>query len=191
MSRALALVVAVSGVLLAGCSYGARFDDCDVRCTSADDCPAGFSCGTERRCRPEGASVSCAAVLADAGDGGGGGDGTAGTCSGSATACAMLGASATCMAQAGCTFTATACKLTVDCTVITTNQQCMATPGCGTDFTTSTCKPLANYCQGTTKAACEMNTNCALTGGCAGTPTACDALASEVACTSQSGCSWN
>jgi hypothetical protein len=60
--------------LAAGCSYGASFADCEVTCHAPDQCPDGFSCGTEGLCRAGGATQSCMAVLADAhmsGDGGG------------------------------------------------------------------------------------------------------------------------
>lgn len=55
----------VVSLALAGCGYGARFDDCRITCTTATGCPDGFTCGAEGRCRATGATETC-----DLGDGG-------------------------------------------------------------------------------------------------------------------------
>jgi len=54
---------AVILALIAGCSYRASFNDCDVRlCQGPIDCPDDFTCGPEGFCRASGVSDSCAAV---------------------------------------------------------------------------------------------------------------------------------
>jgi hypothetical protein len=50
-----------------GCGYGAKFQDCEVSCTTAGGCPSTFTCGTDGLCRAPGATASCTAVLGDAG----------------------------------------------------------------------------------------------------------------------------
>lgn len=58
----------VAAIAAAGCSYRASFRDCEVRCTAATGCPAGFSCSaTEGMCRAPGETQSCAAIAGDAG----------------------------------------------------------------------------------------------------------------------------
>jgi hypothetical protein len=54
-------------LLLVGCSYDPSFRDCEIACTTDTGCPEGFKCGTENRCRLDGATQTCTAVLGDAG----------------------------------------------------------------------------------------------------------------------------
>jgi len=49
--------IAVVLVVLAGCSYSAKFDDCAVTCS--EGCPRGFTCGSEGLCRVKGAVGLC------------------------------------------------------------------------------------------------------------------------------------
>lgn len=60
MSRAALALGAIAG--LAGCSYDAKFADCEVRCQvgQEDACPDGFSC-VEGLCRVDGAGGTCLA----------------------------------------------------------------------------------------------------------------------------------
>ena len=179
--------------LASACSYGASFDDCDLVCRSPDDCPTGFTCGVEGLCRPEGAARSCAEVIAasDASNNPATGDAASKRCQGTATSCATLSSSSTCSAQSGCSFAALSCTLTTNCSQFMTNQACVAAPGCATDFTTSTCKPITGYCNGSTEPTCEATEDCVFGGGCGGTPSACGAHATETACQANAGCAWN
>jgi len=61
--------IVVFAVLLtaSGCSYDARFHDCEVRCTDATGCPDDYSCGSESLCRLHGERQTCTEVLGDAG----------------------------------------------------------------------------------------------------------------------------
>ena len=45
-------------IVVAGCDYRPTFGDCEVAC-AADDCPDGFTCGSEGLCRIVGAVGSC------------------------------------------------------------------------------------------------------------------------------------
>jgi hypothetical protein len=49
-------------VILAGC-YQPSFAPCHVRCSDGTSCPSGFTCGTDGRCKPEGTTDSCDAIL--------------------------------------------------------------------------------------------------------------------------------
>jgi hypothetical protein len=188
VKAALAVVVAAA----TACTYAARFEDCAVACRGIGDCPADYVCGPEGYCRnTSGPGGTCAEVRGDAGfndtDGPAGG-----RCTGTPTACSTFVPMGDCLGQDGCTFTPSTCTLTTNCSAITTNNQCMNTPGCATDFTTSTCKPVAGYCHGSTKPICEAIESCAYAGGCAGTPNACASYASdESGCRTQGGCDWN
>jgi hypothetical protein len=173
--------------MAAGCTYRPSFDDCAVACRTSHECPNEMICSPEGYCRLDGATASCAGVLADAGVVGP----PNAHCTGTAMTCATPTSSNVCTDIHGCAWTNPACKLTTDCTLITTNQQCMDTPGCATDFATSTCQPVSGYCTGSTKSACQANDGCTFTGGCAGTATACDELASQTTCQTQAGCSWH
>lgn len=184
MDRAL-----VALALVAGCQYGAAFSDCEIACHAPADCPPSLTCGSEGLCRINGNTISCMAVLGDAHmpDA----PVTTAHCTGTPTACTAYAAQSSCTGQSGCGWTATTCKLTIDCSQYTTNQDCMNAAGCATDFTTSTCKPQSGYCSGSSKTACEQNQNCMFSGGCSGTAKPCNVLTTSSACGAQAGCSWH
>jgi hypothetical protein len=61
------LVIATAMVsCLAACSYGARFDDCEVRC-SGGACPSGLTCGTDGFCHTTGSTDTCSPLPPDGG----------------------------------------------------------------------------------------------------------------------------
>ena len=180
----------IAGVALAcGCSYGAAFEDCRVACDRPDECPSGFACGTEGLCRIAGVAASCAIVLVDAQPVGDGNGSDPGTCRGTATPCRDLADASGCVAQDGCTHLSW-CALANDCSMFTTHDACEAAPGCTTDFTTSTCKPISDYCQGSTPAECEATQGCAYAADCSGTARACQSYSDQTACASQAACAW-
>ena len=181
----------VIAAVLAGCTYGASFEDCRVSaCQNAGDCPSGFTCDGDGFCRAPGATSSCAAVL-DGGVDAKTGDGAPpARCTGTATTCAALAQMTACVAQTGCGWTATTCTVTTNCGMYTTNTACTNAPECMTDFTTSTCVKRPSYCSGSTEAECEATAKCMFAGGCVGTADACDAFTSQTACNAQAGCSW-
>lgn len=185
----LALLVAV----VAGCSYGASFDDCRVsHCEGPEDCPGGFTCDGEGFCRAPGATIACASVI-DGGtdiDAKSGGDGSL-RCTGTATTCATYSAMPACTAQTGCGWTQTSCTVTTNCAMYTTNSACSNAPECMTDFTTSTCVRDPSYCQGNSEAQCEAVAKCAWGGGCIGTANTCGEFTSASGCNAQSGCGWH
>ncbi|HEY4240143.1 MAG TPA: formylglycine-generating enzyme family protein [Kofleriaceae bacterium] len=51
--------------MVAACGYDPSFEDCAIRCDP--DCPDGFTCGDEGRCRAPGATGTCASDAVDAG----------------------------------------------------------------------------------------------------------------------------
>jgi hypothetical protein len=186
--RVVKLAVAVVLALASACSYGAKFEDCLVNCAGPGDCPSGMVCNTEHRCRPVDETGTCNAILGDAGLTGDGS--SSNRCHGTATACNTFAGQTACADQTGCTFTSPVCFRTLNCSSIGTNQECMNTPGCQTDISTSTCKAIGGYCHGLTKDACLSlhPGECDYQGGCEGTPDACETLDSP-ACTGHAGCS--
>ena len=188
--RALVALVA----LLGGCSYSASFGDCEVLCNAPDQCPSGFTCGNENRCRASGTSGNCNDVLGDARrDSSDNGDGPPGArCAGTVTACQDLTNSSTCGAQNGCGWSTPTCTVTTDCNSIATNQECEDHPECATDFAGPPyCVKNPGYCTGTTESQCESKSTCLFTNGCSGTAATCDVFTEEVACDEQAGCSWD
>jgi hypothetical protein len=185
--------LALACALAAGCTYGATFDDCQVRaCRAPTDCPSGFTCDGDGFCRAPGATMSCAAVLGDANLGmDAKGDAANGPrCTGTATTCTALATNPTCVAQTGCGWVNPTCTVTTNCGMHMTNQACMTSPECMTDFQTSTCVKRPSYCSGATEAQCESKPVCLFAGGCTGTADACGAFTSQPSCNSQAGCSW-
>lgn len=182
----LAVLVALA---LASCNYGASFADCQVRCAITDDCPDGFACDPDGYCRLGPTTQTCAVRGGDADVPN---DGRAARCTGTPAACTTFTAAAACGGQQGCSFAAPSCTRTIECEAIATNMQCMMTPGCETDFATSTCRDIAGYCQGATEPACEAphGTQCEFAGGCTGTPAPCATLA-EAACRATVGCRYD
>lgn len=61
------LVAYLALFVSASCAYGARFEDCAVRCDVSSGCPNGLDCGSEGLCRTDGATAACAAAGSDAG----------------------------------------------------------------------------------------------------------------------------
>src|ERR1700733_6958948 len=60
------LAIAIS-LTIAACGYGASFNDCTISCSSATECPSGFSCSLENLCRSSATAPPCSLVVADAG----------------------------------------------------------------------------------------------------------------------------
>jgi len=61
------LGVVLASTVLIGCKYDVSFRDCEVSCSGANtNCPDGFMCGSEGRCRVTTATASCSDVLSDA-----------------------------------------------------------------------------------------------------------------------------
>ena len=177
--------------LAMGCTYGASFEDCQVRsCAGPSDCPSGFTCDGDGFCRAPGATIACSVVL-DGGIDGKTGDGAPARCTGTATTCGTFTMMGACVAQTGCGYTATTCTVTTNCAMYTTNQACTNAPECMTDFTTSTCVKRPSYCSGNSEAQCETSSKCVFGGGCIGTADACDAFTNQNACNAQGGCSWH
>lgn len=182
--------------LIAGCSYSASFNDCDVRlCQGPTDCPDAFTCDGDGFCRAPGATQSCAAVLGDANKGTDAPTGSA-QCTGTAVTCPTFTGDAACLAQEGCGWVTPTCKVIVDCEAVPTSTQCENTPGCAIDFTGAGgtwCKPYAPFCSSgaTSKAACEMKSECKYEGGCIGVADGCGAFTRDSTCNAQSGCSWH
>jgi hypothetical protein len=67
MVRAALAMVSFAVVAAMSCGYRPAFRDCEVLCSPATGCPAGFECGGEGYCRPSGDGASCGALLEDAG----------------------------------------------------------------------------------------------------------------------------
>lgn len=182
--------IVTSGAIVTSCTYSASFNDCAVECRAPDQCPSGFTCGGEGFCRAAGASDTCASIRGDAGLA----DDApkVSTCSGTPTACDTFVSMTECLDQDGCTFTSSTCTRTIDCSAITTNQQCINTPGCDTDIPTSSCRDIGGYCHGLSKSACESlhGTECAFAGGCGGTPQACATYTDRNLCLTQGGCDF-
>ena len=182
--------------LISGCSYSAAFNDCDVRlCQGLTDCPDDFTCDGDGFCRKPGATQSCAAVIGDANKGTDAPVGTA-QCSGTAVSCPTVTASNACLVQEGCGWTQPKCVVIVDCEAVPTASQCDVTPGCAIDYTGAGgtyCKPYAPFCSSgaTSKAACEMKSECKYEGGCLGVADGCGAFTKDSTCNAQSGCSWH
>ncbi len=63
------LTIALAAVL-ASCGYSASFRDCAISCSDESGCPSGFTCGGEGRCRAQGATATCGAILDAADDSG-------------------------------------------------------------------------------------------------------------------------
>jgi hypothetical protein len=172
---------------LVACSYGPSFRDCDIACTAQSACPDGFTCGPENFCRASGASATCAAVR----DARGPEDAPAQHyCSGAPAQCETVVDQQGCGRQTGCTWSAPLCNFTENCANHLPNTDCDGTGGCMTYVVQPYCRPIAGYCQGSTKTACEMRENCAFAGGCGGVAMPCGQLG-ETACKQQVGCTWN
>ncbi len=189
-----ALVALVLTTLGASCSYAPAFGDCEVTCNAPDQCPSGFTCNQEGRCRAPATSGNCNDVLGDARRDSSDPDDDAppnANCTGSVTACQDLTNSSTCGAQNGCGWSSPTCTVTTNCAMYTTNQACTNAPECMTDFTTSTCVKDPSFCNGTTEPQCETSAKCLFTNGCSGAAATCDVFTEEVACDEQFGCSWD
>jgi hypothetical protein len=186
-------VIAVIAALAGACTYNATFRDCEVRvCAGPDDCPPDFTCDGEGFCRAPGASQSCVAVLGDANMG----IEANARCSGSAATCSAFTGNAACVAQEGCGWTATTCKVNVNCEAVPTASQCENTAGCAIDYTGAGgtwCKPYAPYCSGGagSKSQCESKPQCTFGGGCLGVANACGEFTRDSTCNAQAGCSWH
>ncbi len=194
MVRSLAVL---AGMWLAGCTYTASFQDCEVTCHGPAECPANFTCGDEGRCRLGDHLASCVSVLGDAhlahdssATDASTTDGGNLRCTGTAMPCSQLSAS-TCSTQTGCSYVTPSCIYAIDCTLIATSTMCMAADGCYVDFTEPYCKPTAGYCSGATKSQCESKVDCDYAGGCSGTAQTCTLFTSQTACSAQLGCAWN
>ena len=176
-------------LLAVGCSYRTAFDDCAVTCRSPSECPSGLSCGDEGFCRVAGTSGSCANIIGDArGDD----DAPASSrCIGTATACEMIGNATGCGNQTGCSYEAPSCTMTLDCTELLPSTECDGTPGCHTDVVAPYCKPIDNYCNGSTQPTCTEKQNCAFAGGCTGVARACSSRTTATECRAHAGCNWN
>lgn len=189
-----ALVALVFITLGTSCSYSASFHDCEVLCNAPDQCPGGFTCNQEGRCRAPGTAGDCNDILGDARrdsadppD-----DGTSSRCTGIVTACQDLTNSSTCGAQNGCGWSSPTCTVTTDCNAIATNQECENHPECATDFAGPPyCVKDPSFCNGTTEPQCETSSKCLFTNGCSGTAATCDVFTEEVACDEQFGCDWD
>ena len=174
--------------LLGACSYSASFRDCDITCSQDMHCPDGFTCG-EGFCRAAGATLSCDAVRdarpeIDAPQG-------VHYCAGAPTQCdAIVDNMTSCGTQMGCTWTATSCVFTENCANHLPNTDCDGTGGCQTYVVQPYCRYISGYCAGSTKAACEGNTNCALQGGCSGVARPCGQITTQGPCQAQLGCTW-
>jgi len=176
-------------VLLVGCSYTPSFRDCDVACSNDMHCPTGFTCGPEGLCRTSGIAPSCDGILDARADI----DAPPGThyCAGAPTQCDVLVDNMTsCGTQMGCTWTATSCAFTENCSNHLPNTDCDGTGGCQTYVVQPYCRYISGYCSGSTKATCEGHTNCALQGGCSGVAKPCGQLSTQNACQAQLGCTW-
>lgn len=186
MTRASLVTAAL--LLHGACSYGPSFRDCDVTCSGNTSCPADFTCGNEGFCRASGASASCAAIR-DARDDI---DAPPGThyCAGAPALCETFTSASPCGAQTGCAFATPTCTFTENCANHLPNTDCDGTGGCMTYVVQPYCRPIANYCQGTTKSVCEGKPNCAFGGGCTGVAKPCGQLSTESTCNAQMGCSW-
>ncbi len=180
--------VVVAVAVVAGCSYGPSFRDCDIACTQASSCPDGFTCGPEGFCRASGASASCDAVR-DARDDV---DAPPGVhyCAGAPAQCETVADQTACGTQAGCSWTTPTCTFTDNCANHLPNTDCDGTPGCQTYVVQPYCRYIAGYCAGSTKAACEGRQNCAFGGGCTGVAQPCGQLSTQATCQAQLGCMW-
>jgi len=182
------VAAAASALVGAGCSYGPSFRDCDIACAGGASCPDDFTCGSEGFCRASGATASCDAVRDARGDV----DAPPGAhyCAGAPALCETLVDDPSCGTQVGCSWTTPTCSFTENCANHLPNTDCDGTGGCMTYVVQPYCRPIENYCQGSTKAVCEGRENCAFGGGCGGVAKPCGQLTSETACTAQVGCSW-
>ena len=184
------LRAALLALALTACSYGPSFRDCDITCTAETSCPNGFACGPEGFCRASGASANCDAIRDARNDET---DAPPGQhyCAGAPTLCEAFTDSTSCGKQNGCSFATPTCTFTENCANHLPNTDCDGTGGCMTYVVQPYCRPIANYCQGATKAACEGRENCAFGGGCGGAAKPCGQLSSETSCKAQVGCTWN
>ena len=185
------LVAALAAVVAAGCSYGASFEDCQVACRAADQCPAGYTCGPEGLCRGPGTSQMCASVLGDAAlarDAPPNGPG----CNGTAAACTALVAMGPCNDQDGCGWTAPVCRNVRDCSIHQMSTQCDADPACFVSVIAPYCQPRSSWCppNSSTPAQCMAQQYCMPDGGCQGTAALCHAYHDATTCAGQAGCTW-
>lgn len=176
--------IAACALALGACSYGPSFVDCQIQCAGPDDCPAGFSCGAESRCRPTSATSSCAPP-ADA-DVDAGSDATTTRCTGAPTPCANFIDPSDCTST-GCNYDPPMCKLSVSCVQVMP-AQCAATLGCRLNG--GECEEHPAHCPTNGgMMACQLTTNCTFMGGCSGTPAVCNTRLTQVVC-EKHGCTW-
>jgi len=172
---------------LAGCSYRPAFGDCQIVCESPAECPSELAC-SDGYCRVAGETGSCSDVIGDAMTAGDGQHSS--RCSGTPQACETIVNGTACTGQDGCDHAPPTCTMTVDCTELLPSTECDGTPGCHTDVVMPYCKPIDDYCSGTTQPTCTAKQNCGFAGGCTGVPRACSSRTTEPICRAHAGCSW-